>query len=90
MALSQAMWIASVGRLGIAVASFHMNLAPFYVMLVMLGMGGGWNWPQALGAVVVGLGVIIAQRSQMPAMAKGGDCQADPDPGGTFRHSPAA
>ena len=63
MAFSQVMWIASVGRLGVAVASFHMNAAPFHVMVIMLALGAEWNWIQALGAAVVGLGVIIAQRS---------------------------
>lgn len=63
-ALSQVMWIVSVGRLGIAVASFHINVAPFYVMLLMLALGESWNWIKALGALVVILGVIIAQRGE--------------------------
>ncbi len=61
MALSQVMWIASVGRLGIAVASFHINVAPFYVMLLMLALGGVWSWTQAIAAAVVILGVVVAQ-----------------------------
>ncbi len=62
MALSQVMFIASVGRLGIAVASFHINTAPFYVMLILLLLGSAWSWPQAVGAAIVGLGVILSQR----------------------------
>lgn len=62
MALSQVMFIASVGHLGIAAASFHINLAPFYVMLILLALGGGWHWPQAIGALAVAAGVVIAQR----------------------------
>lgn len=62
MALSQVMWIASVGRLGVAVASFHINVAPFYVMLLMLALGGGWNWTQLAGAAIVALGVVLSQR----------------------------
>ena len=62
MALSQVMWIASVGRLGIAVASFHINVAPFYVMLYLLALGGGWDWQAALGAAIVAAGVVLAQR----------------------------
>ena len=62
MALSQVMWVASVGRLGVAVASFHINVAPFYVMLLMLALGAGWNWTQALGGAIVVLGVVVAQR----------------------------
>lgn len=61
MALSQVMWIASVGRLGVAVASFHINVAPFYVMVIMASVGGGWSWAQAGGAAVVGLGVVLSQ-----------------------------
>ena len=62
MALSQVMWIASVGRLGVAIASFHINVAPFYVMLILLALGEGWSWPKALGAAIVIAGVIVAQK----------------------------
>ena len=61
MALSQLLWIASVGRLGVAVASFHMNVAPFYVMLFMIALGAAWNWEKAAGAAVVLTGVLLAQ-----------------------------
>ena len=61
LAVSQLLWIAAVGRLGVALASFHINVAPFYVMVLMLAVGGGWSWRQALGASVVALGVIVAQ-----------------------------
>lgn len=69
MAFSQVLWLASVSRLGVALASFHMNLTPFYVMLIMAGLGAGWHWPQAYGAVLVGLGVLIAQRRTRPKPA---------------------
>jgi drug/metabolite transporter (DMT)-like permease len=62
MALSQFLWISAVGRLGVALASFHINIAPFYVMLILLALGGSWSWPQVLGAAVVAAGVVIAQR----------------------------
>jgi drug/metabolite transporter (DMT)-like permease len=62
LALSQFLWIASVERLGVAIAAFHINAAPFYVMIILLILGGAWSWPQAIGAAVVGLGVILAQR----------------------------
>jgi drug/metabolite transporter (DMT)-like permease len=62
MAISQFLWIASVDRLGIALASFHTNVAPFYVMLILLALGGAWSWPQAIGAAIVALGVVVAQR----------------------------
>ncbi len=62
MALSQILFIAAVERLGVAVASFHINIAPFYVMLILLGLGGSWSWPQAIGAAIVASGVVLAQR----------------------------
>jgi len=62
LALSQLMWIKGVNRIGIGIASFHLNAAPFYVMLVQLGLGGVWDWQQALGATVLAAGVVLAQR----------------------------
>ncbi len=62
MALSQAFWIAGVSRLGIGIASFHLNAAPFYVMLILLALGEAWEWNRALGAAILATGVILAQR----------------------------
>lgn len=62
MALSQALFVLAVQRIGVALSSFHLNIAPFYVMLILLAMGGGWSWVQAAGAAVVVLGVLLAQR----------------------------
>ena len=62
MALSQLLFIVGVGRLGVAVASLHVNTAPFYVMLIMVALGGAWSNMQALGAAAVALGVFLAQR----------------------------
>jgi drug/metabolite transporter (DMT)-like permease len=61
MAVSQLMWIVSVGRIGIGAASLHMNAVPFYVMLIVFLFGGPWNWWQALGAVIVVTGALVAQ-----------------------------
>lgn len=61
-ALSQFLWVAAAERLGVAVASFHINLTPFYTMLILLALGDGWSWPQAIGAAIVGLGMVLAQR----------------------------
>jgi drug/metabolite transporter (DMT)-like permease len=42
-----------------------MNIAPFYVMaIVVIFMGDQWNWSQALGAALVGIAVLIAQSKQ--------------------------
>jgi len=60
--VSQLGWIAAADRLGVAVAAFHINIAPFYVMLILTALGGSWSWPQAIGAAIVAAGVILAQR----------------------------
>ncbi|OYX26875.1 MAG: hypothetical protein B7Z10_01950 [Rhodobacterales bacterium 32-66-7] len=61
MAVSQVLWIISVGRIGIGAASMHSNAVPFYVMLMIFALGGAWNWVQTLGAVIVVLGAMVAQ-----------------------------
>lgn len=66
MALCQILWIASVSHLGIGLAALHMNAAPFYVMLFLSLLGQPWNWVQALGAAIVGAGVLIAQHRPTP------------------------
>ena len=65
IALAQLLWIWGAGGLGILLASLHMNIAPFYVMaIVVIFMGDQWNWSQALGAALVGIAVLIAQSKQ--------------------------
>jgi drug/metabolite transporter (DMT)-like permease len=61
LCISQAMYIGSIGKLGVAVASVHMNIAPFYVMVIMMVLGAAWNWSQAVGAMIVALGVVLSQ-----------------------------
>ncbi len=61
LGLSQVFFIASVGKLGVALASFHINTAPFYVMVIMMALGEDWNWTRALGAAIVALAVVLAQ-----------------------------
>ncbi len=61
LAVSQALWIVSVDRLGVALATFHINVAPFYVMLILLATGQTWDWTKAAGAAIVGIGVVFAQ-----------------------------
>lgn len=61
MAFSQILWIASIGHIGIGLGSMHINAAPFYVMFFLFLLGDPWNWTQALGAAVVGAGVLLAQ-----------------------------
>jgi drug/metabolite transporter (DMT)-like permease len=61
MALSQILFISSVGKIGVALTTFHINLVPFYVMIILLSLGGDWNWIKAAGAGIVCLGVILSQ-----------------------------
>ena len=62
LSISQYLWIKGVGKLGIGIASFHLNGAPFFVMLILLVLGGDWNWQQAFGALVLVFGVMISQK----------------------------
>ena len=62
LALAQFMWIRGAAGLGILLASLHVNAVPFYVMvIVVLFLDAQWNWWQAAGAVIVALGVLVAQ-----------------------------
>jgi drug/metabolite transporter (DMT)-like permease len=61
LALSQLLWIRALGRLGLAQSALHLNATPFYVMLILFALGGGWSWREAAGAALVGLGVLVAQ-----------------------------
>lgn len=61
MSVSQIMFIGAVDKLGVAVATFHINTAPFYVMVIMVLLGSAWNWTQAIGAAIVGFGVVASQ-----------------------------
>lgn len=67
LAISQVLWIRSVEHLGIALSSLHINATPFYVMLILFALGGSWNWTQAGAALVVAVGVLIAQGVLVPA-----------------------
>jgi len=62
MAISQVLWILGVSKVGIGIASFHLNAVPFYVMLILFTFGESWDWGQALGVAILALGVVIAQR----------------------------
>jgi drug/metabolite transporter (DMT)-like permease len=61
--LSVPLWFTSARILGITVAAIHTNLAPFYVMLIELGMGGTVSARQVLGAMLVAAGAFLAQMS---------------------------
>ena len=62
IAFSQLLWIWAAGRLGILMASLHMNAVPFYVMLILvMFLGDPWGWDQGIGAVLVATGVLLAQ-----------------------------
>lgn len=61
IAISQTLWIMAVGQIGIGISSLHSNATPFYVMLIAFALGAAWSWPQAIGAAVVALGVMVAQ-----------------------------
>ena len=61
LAFSQIFWIKAVEDIGIGIASFHLNAAPFYVMIIVFALGSDWNWMQALGAAILTVGTLLAQ-----------------------------
>ena len=40
----------------------HVNIAPFYVMVILVSLGGDWNVNAIIGATIVAFGVILSQR----------------------------
>ena len=61
LSISQVLWIKSVADIGVAIASFHLNATPFYVMVIIFLFGGGWNWIQTGGVLILMLGAVLAQ-----------------------------
>lgn len=59
--LSVLLWFSCARILGLTVAAIHTNLAPFYVMLMALAVGGSVTGRQAAGAVLVASGALLAQ-----------------------------
>lgn len=68
--LSVLLWFTCARLLGLTVAAIHTNLAPFYVMLMALAVGGAVSGRQAAGALLVAGGALLAQLSRpRPAAA---------------------
>ena len=65
LGISQILWIKAVSQLGIGIASFHLNAVPFYVMFMLFLLGDQWVWHQAIGALIVITGVIMAQQKSL-------------------------
>lgn len=59
--LSTFLWLAASRRLGVTVAAIHLNLAPFYVMVLALAAGGRVGLGQAVGGALVASGALLAQ-----------------------------
>lgn len=66
IAISQLLWIWAAGRLGILMASLHMNAVPFYVMLIIVVFSEDlWNWDRAIGGLIVATGILVAQTPEL-------------------------
>ena len=63
LAISQILWIRGVQKLGIGIASLHLNITPFYVMIILFIIGHTWIWTQAIGAFVIIIGISFTQTS---------------------------
>ena len=62
VSISQPCWIAGARGLGIALASFHLNAVPFYVMAVLVFLGEDmFDLFKLLGVVLIAVGVFLAQ-----------------------------
>ena len=64
MAFSQFLWLLGIKKIGLGLASIHMNATAFYVMIILSFFGGSWNNYQLVGALIVGIGVFISQSSK--------------------------
>ena len=58
---SMGFWMLSADRIGVTVAAIHINVVPFYVVILMLWFGGSLILTQIAGAILVAVGVILAQ-----------------------------
>ena len=58
---SMGFWVLSADRIGVTVAAIHINVVPFYVVILMLWFGGSLILTQIVGAILVAVGVILAQ-----------------------------
>jgi len=67
--LSVVLWLMAAQTLGVTVAAMHVNLGPFYVMLIAVAAGGTVVAGQILGALLVAAGAIVAQLGRWPATA---------------------
>ena len=66
-AIAQLLWIWGARKLGILLASFHMNVLPFYVMVFAVILASAeWHSIQAIGAGLVALAVLISQTGVAP------------------------
>ena len=61
VAFSTGFWMMSADRIGVTIAAIHVNVVPFYVVVLMILFGGFLNLWQLGGAILVAAGVILAQ-----------------------------
>lgn len=59
--LSMVCWMISAEKIGVTIASLHINALPFYVLLLGLMFGGVLLLSQVAGAVLVAIGAVLAQ-----------------------------
>ena len=63
LAISQILWIRGVQQLGIGIASLHLNITPFYVMIILFCLGHGWIWTHTAGAIIIIFGISLTQKN---------------------------
>ncbi len=58
---STVLFVAGSRLLSVTIASMHLNVVPFYVMMISLALGGVLVWQQFWGASLVVVGAVLAQ-----------------------------
>jgi len=59
--VSLVFWLRSAEYLGVTIAAIHINLVPFYVIVIAFFSGGRLSSYQIIGACLVMAGAVITQ-----------------------------
>ena len=70
--LTNILWFTAISRVGPARASLFVNLQPFFaVVFALLILGEHLNRWELVGAVAIGVGIVIERRRRIPPQPPG-------------------